>query len=163
VRPFESVSASVATLGRAIEVEDTAALQLRWRKGALGTMAVRMLTYPMSQEGSIILLGETGTVRIGGLAVNQIEHWAFADSSPEDALVDRPATRPRVCMALAISPTTPTCSMPCSAPRLCATAVRTCVAWSCRSGLTAQPAMAERCTCRSSAESALNLSSYGSG
>jgi UDP-N-acetyl-2-amino-2-deoxyglucuronate dehydrogenase len=89
VGPVESVSASIATLGRAIEVDDTAALQLRWRNGALGTMAVTMLTYPRNLEGSITLLGETGTVRIGGPAVNQIEHWLFADQSPDDALVEQ--------------------------------------------------------------------------
>lgn len=89
VGPVQSVSASIATLGREIEVEDTAALQLRWRSGALGTMAVTMLTYPKNLEGSITLLGETGTVRIGGPAVNQIEHWAFADQSPDDALVEQ--------------------------------------------------------------------------
>jgi len=89
VGPVESVSASTATLGRSIEVEDTAALQLRWRNGALGTMAVTMLTYPKNLEGSITLLGETGTVKIGGPAVNQIEHWAFPDQSPDDALVEQ--------------------------------------------------------------------------
>lgn len=89
VGPVESVSASIATLGRAIEVEDTAALQLRWRNGALGTMAVTMLTYPKNLEGSITLLGETGTVKIGGPAVNQIEHWAFADQSPDDTEVEQ--------------------------------------------------------------------------
>jgi len=89
VGPVESVSASIATLGRAIEVEDTAALQLRWRNGALGTVAVTMLTYPKNLEGSITLLGETGSVRIGGPAVNQIEHWAFADTRPDDALVEQ--------------------------------------------------------------------------
>ena len=89
VGPVQSVSASIATLGRAIEVEDTAALQLRWRNGALGTMAVTMLTFPKNLEGSITLLGETGTVRIGGPAVNQIEHWAFADESPDDGEVEK--------------------------------------------------------------------------
>jgi UDP-N-acetyl-2-amino-2-deoxyglucuronate dehydrogenase len=89
VGPVQSVSASTATLGRSIEVEDTAALQLRWRSGALGTMAVTMLTYPKNLEGSITLLGETGTVKIGGPAVNQIEHWAFGDQSPDDALVEQ--------------------------------------------------------------------------
>ena len=89
VGPVQSVSASIATLGRDIEVEDTAALQLRWRNGALGTMAVTMLTYPKNLEGSITLLGENGTVRIGGPAVNQIEHWSFADQNPDDALVEQ--------------------------------------------------------------------------
>ena len=89
VGPVESISASIATLGRAIEVEDTAALQLRWRNGALGTMAVTMLTYPKNLEGSITLLGETGTVRVGGTAVNRIEEWTFSDSRPDDALVEQ--------------------------------------------------------------------------
>ena len=98
VGPVESVSASIATLGRAIEVEDTAALQLRWRNGALGTMAVTMLTYPNNLEGSITLLGETGTVKIGGPAVNKIEHWAFADECPDDALVDQANMQLPACM-----------------------------------------------------------------
>lgn len=89
VGPVESVSASIATLGRRIEVEDTAALQLRWRSGALGTMAVTMLTYPRNLEGTITLLGERGTVRIGGPAVNRIEEWMFADSSPDDDAVEQ--------------------------------------------------------------------------
>ncbi|QPN62471.1 Gfo/Idh/MocA family protein [Synechococcus sp. CBW1004] len=88
VGPVACVSASIATIGRAIEVEDTAALQLRWRCGALGTMAVTMLTYPKNMEGSITLLGETGTVRVGGAAVNRIEQWHFADHSPDDELVE---------------------------------------------------------------------------
>lgn len=89
VGPVESISASTATLGRNIEAEDTAAMQLRWRNGALGTMAVTMLTYPKNLEGSITLIGETGTVRIGGPAVNQIEHWSFSDESTDDDLVEK--------------------------------------------------------------------------
>ncbi len=89
VGPVESVSASIATLGRKIEVEDTAAIQLRWKSGTLGTMAVTMLTFPKNLEGSITLLGEKGTVRIGGPAVNQIEHWEFADKSEDDFLVEQ--------------------------------------------------------------------------
>ena len=89
VGPVDSLSASIATLGRKIEAEDTAALQLRWKNGALGTMAVTMLTYPKNLEGSITILGTTGTVRIGGYAVNQIEHWSFADKSPDDDLVEQ--------------------------------------------------------------------------
>ena len=89
VGPVESLSASIATLGRQIEAEDTAAIQLHWKNGALGTMAVTMLTYPKNLEGSITLLGETGTVKIGGPAVNQIEHWIFADDSDDDALVEQ--------------------------------------------------------------------------
>ena len=89
VGPVDSISASIATLGRKIEAEDTAAMQLRWKNGALGTMAVTMLTYPKNLEGSITLLGETGSVKVGGPAVNQIEHWVFADKQPDDDLVEQ--------------------------------------------------------------------------
>ncbi len=89
VGPVKSVSASTATLSRDIEVEESAALQLRWYNGALGTMAVTMITYPKNLEGSITLLGDKGTVKIGGPTVNKIEHWTFADESPDDALVEK--------------------------------------------------------------------------
>ncbi len=88
IGPLESLSASVATISRNIESEDTAALQLKWRNGALGTMAVTMLTYPKNLEGSITILGDKGTVRIGGKAVNKIEHWDFMDKNPDDLLVE---------------------------------------------------------------------------
>lgn len=85
--PVESVQAYTATLGRDIQVEDTGVLSIRWRTGALGSMSVTMLTYPKNLEGSITILGEKGTVRLGGVAVNKIEHWEFADSDPDDELV----------------------------------------------------------------------------
>jgi UDP-N-acetyl-2-amino-2-deoxyglucuronate dehydrogenase len=84
IGPVESVQAYTATLARSIEVEDSGALALRWRSGALGTMSVTMLVYPQNLEGSITVIGEKGTVRIGGVAVNEIQHWAFADKRPED-------------------------------------------------------------------------------
>jgi len=84
IGPVESVQAYTATLARNIEVEDTGALALRWRSGTLGTMGVTMLVYPQNLEGSITVIGEKGTVRIGGIAVNEIQHWVFADKRPED-------------------------------------------------------------------------------
>jgi UDP-N-acetyl-2-amino-2-deoxyglucuronate dehydrogenase len=87
VGPVESVMAYTGTLARDIQVEDTGVAVLRWRSGALGTLTVTMLTYPKNLEGSITILGERGSVRIGGVAVNEIMHWQFADVRPEDATV----------------------------------------------------------------------------
>jgi UDP-N-acetyl-2-amino-2-deoxyglucuronate dehydrogenase len=87
IGPVESVMAYTGTLARNIEVEDSGVAALRWRNGAMGTFNVTMLAYPKNMEGSITILGEKGTVRIGGVAVNEIQHWEFADTRPEDAAV----------------------------------------------------------------------------
>jgi UDP-N-acetyl-2-amino-2-deoxyglucuronate dehydrogenase len=87
IGPVESVQAYVATLARNIQVEDTATVGVRWRSGALGSINVTMLAYPKNIEGSITVIGETGTVKVGGVAVNQIQHWEFSDSDPDDELV----------------------------------------------------------------------------
>jgi UDP-N-acetyl-2-amino-2-deoxyglucuronate dehydrogenase len=89
IGPVESVQAYTATLARNIQVEDTGVVSIRWRTGALGSMNVTMLTYPKNLEGSITIIGENGTVKVGGVAVNKIEHWAFADTDPDDEAVER--------------------------------------------------------------------------
>lgn len=94
VGPVESVIAKTATLSRRIEAEDTGAAVLKFRNGALGVIEVTMLTYPKNLEGSFTLIGEKGTVKIGGTAVNKIENWSFADTDPDDAEVERVNTDP---------------------------------------------------------------------
>lgn len=89
IGPVESLQAYTATLARDIEVEDTGVLSIRWRNGALGSMNVTMLTYPRNLEGSITILGEHGSVRIGGVAVNEVQQWEFAKPDPDDAKVER--------------------------------------------------------------------------
>jgi len=84
IGPVESVSASIATISRNIEAEDTAAIKIKWKSGTLGTLGVTMLTYPKNLEGSITILGENGTVKIGGTAVNKIEKWEFKDENKYD-------------------------------------------------------------------------------
>ena len=94
VGPVESVMAKTATLARKIEAEDTGVALLKFRSGALGVMEVTMLTYPKNLEGSITILGEHGTVKIGGTAVNRVEHWQFADYDDDDKRIEQAATSP---------------------------------------------------------------------
>lgn len=89
IGPVESLHAYTATLARDIEAEDTAVVNIRWRSGALGSMNVTMLTFPKNLEGSITILGEKGTVRVGGVAVNEIQHWEFSEKRPEDEEVKK--------------------------------------------------------------------------
>ncbi|MBY0379885.1 MAG: Gfo/Idh/MocA family oxidoreductase [Burkholderiales bacterium] len=84
IGPVESVQSYTATLARDIEVEDSGVVAIRWRNGALGSMNVSMLTYPKNLEGSITIIGEKGTAKIGGVAVNEITHWEFADKHSDD-------------------------------------------------------------------------------
>ncbi len=86
IGPVASVQAMVSTT-RDIEVEDTGVMNVRWRNGALGSVSVTMLTYPKNLEGSITILGEKGTVRVGGVAVNEIQHWEFAEPRDYDEQV----------------------------------------------------------------------------
>jgi UDP-N-acetyl-2-amino-2-deoxyglucuronate dehydrogenase len=94
VGPVDTVMAKTATLARRIEAEDTGIAILKYRSGALGSIQVTMLTYPKNMEGSFTILGEKGAVKIGGTAVNKVEHWAFADQDPDDALVESANTSP---------------------------------------------------------------------
>lgn len=86
IGPVQNVQAMIST-HRNIEAEDTGVMNIRWRNGALGSMAVTMCTYPKNLEGSITILGETGTVRIGGMAVNEIQEWNFTDDRDYDEQV----------------------------------------------------------------------------
>ena len=88
VGPVDNVHAYTATLARDIEAEDTGVMSLRLRSGALASINVTMLTHKRNFEGSITLLGERGTVRVGGVAVNKIEHWEFDAPHADDAKVE---------------------------------------------------------------------------
>jgi UDP-N-acetyl-2-amino-2-deoxyglucuronate dehydrogenase len=84
IGPVEKIQAMMSTLERNIEVEDTGVLNIKWRSGAMGSVNVTMLTYPQNYEGSITILGEKGTARVGGLAVNEIQDWKFSDKQDYD-------------------------------------------------------------------------------
>lgn len=84
IGPIADIQAMTGTLARDIEVEDTGVLNVRWRNGAMGSMSVTMLTYPKNFEGSITILGEKGTVRVGGVAVNEIQNWEFDEPADYD-------------------------------------------------------------------------------
>jgi UDP-N-acetyl-2-amino-2-deoxyglucuronate dehydrogenase len=87
IGPVDRVQAMMST-HRDIEVEDTGVLIVRWRNGALGSMSVTMLAYPKNLEGSITILGDRGSVRIGGVAVNKVEMWDFDRPADYDVSIE---------------------------------------------------------------------------
>jgi UDP-N-acetyl-2-amino-2-deoxyglucuronate dehydrogenase len=90
----ESVQAFSATLGRRIEAEDTISVSLKYRSGAIGSINVTTLTYPKNLEGSITVIGERGTVRVGGVALNKIEMWEFDAPHEMDLEIGEANTNP---------------------------------------------------------------------
>jgi len=88
IGPIDKVQSMMSTT-RDIEVEDTGILNVKWRNGALGSMSVTMLTYPKNLEGSITILGEKGTVRVGGVAVNDIQIWDFDETKDYDEQIQQ--------------------------------------------------------------------------
>jgi UDP-N-acetyl-2-amino-2-deoxyglucuronate dehydrogenase len=94
VGPVESVMAKTATQARRIEAEDSGVALLKFRSGALGVIEVTVLTYPRNLEGSITILGEKGSVKVGGTAVNRVDTWLFAEYDDDDKLVEAANTNP---------------------------------------------------------------------
>ena len=88
VGPIDTVQLMTSTT-RDIEVEDTGVLNVKWKNGALGSMSVTMLTYKKNFEGSITVLGEKGSVRVGGVAVNNFDHWEFEDHKDYDDEIEK--------------------------------------------------------------------------
>jgi len=82
----DSVMAYTATMARRIEAEDTGCAILHFRNGIVATLNVTMLTYPKNFEGSITIIGEKGTVKVGGVAVNKIEKWEFEEYDDDDRM-----------------------------------------------------------------------------
>lgn len=83
----DSVFAMTTTALVNIEAEDTAVVTLRFANGALGVIEATTSARPTDLEGSISLLGEGGTVEIGGFAVNQLKTWRFGVAEAGDEQV----------------------------------------------------------------------------
>jgi predicted dehydrogenase len=91
----ESVRAVTATRLVRIEAEDTGIAILKFKNGALGVIEATTAARPEDLEGSISILGENGTVEVGGFAMNEMKVWTFSNAGPEDeGVLDRYRTNP---------------------------------------------------------------------
>ncbi|RNC63048.1 MAG: scyllo-inositol 2-dehydrogenase (NAD(+)) [Candidatus Dichloromethanomonas elyunquensis] len=81
--PVDSVYGYTATALRKIEMEDVAGAVLRFKNGAIGLIEAATTIYPKNIEETLNIFGETGSVIIGGIAVNRVEVWEFPESEEE--------------------------------------------------------------------------------
>lgn len=70
-----------------IECEDTGCAMVTFANGALGIIEATTAARPVDLEGSLSILGEHGTVEIGGFAVNQMKVWRFSQPRADDDLM----------------------------------------------------------------------------
>lgn len=82
--PLKRVHAFSGTLARNIEAEDSIVLNFEWQRGALGAMAVTMLTWQKNLEATLTIIGEKGTVQLAGNGANEVRHWDFAEPESVD-------------------------------------------------------------------------------
>jgi UDP-N-acetyl-2-amino-2-deoxyglucuronate dehydrogenase len=82
-----SVFAKSRTALASIEAEDTGVAIITFKNGAIGLVEATTATRPTDLEGSLSILGEKGSVEIGGFSVNQIKTWNFSQTEPADELV----------------------------------------------------------------------------
>lgn len=83
----ESVRSLATTRLVRIEAEDTGVAVIRFNSGALGVLEATTAARPSDLEGSISILGEKGSVVIGGFFMNELVTWAFEDKQPIDDIV----------------------------------------------------------------------------
>jgi len=67
--------ADVATLKHAIEIEDCGNALLRFESGVRGSLTWTVCVYNKNYEGSITIIGQNGSIKIGGQYLNRIEYW----------------------------------------------------------------------------------------
>ena len=79
-----SVYAAARTALVDIETEDTGVAVIKFKSGALGVVEATTATRPKDLEGSFSLLGETGSIEIGGFAVNAMKTWQFTHEEEGD-------------------------------------------------------------------------------
>lgn len=71
----KSVYAKLDTVAHKIEVEDIANAIIDFESGARANLEFTVCTYPHNLECSITVLGENGTIKMGGQAMNTCEIW----------------------------------------------------------------------------------------
>ncbi len=91
----ESVKAIGVTSLVDIECEDTGAALVRFTSGAIGIIEVTTATRPKDLEGSISILGEKGSIVIGGFFMNELTTWEFENQLPADnTMLEKYGTNP---------------------------------------------------------------------
>jgi predicted dehydrogenase len=86
------VQAQTRRFMRPIEAEDFGAAIVEFKSGAVGIIEGSADVYPANINETLSVFGEKGSAVVGGLAVNRIDVWRFADADivgdPEEKVLN---------------------------------------------------------------------------
>lgn len=74
-----------------IDQEDTGVAILRLTNGAIGSLQYTVDAYAANMEGSLLVLGEKGTLRIGGQYLNELDYFRVEGMEAPSLPLTRPA------------------------------------------------------------------------
>lgn len=74
-----------------VEFEDSGAILLEFESGAFGTIHFTVNSYGKNMEGSITVMGQKGTVKVGGQYLNLLEYQHIENYEITDIPTSRPA------------------------------------------------------------------------
>ena len=84
-----SVTAKARTVLHRIEAEDMAVVLLEFKNKAYGVIEATTCTAPKDIEGQLIVMGEKGTVVLGGYTGEKIKIWDFENTTREDSIIKK--------------------------------------------------------------------------
>jgi len=87
-QPVVDVQAMIDTLGHYADADDAAVVLLRFKNAALASIEASTLAYPKNLEGSITVIGEKGTVKVGGTHLNELTTWRVEGQPQPQILTD---------------------------------------------------------------------------
>jgi len=80
----KNLEAYRATSGHDIEVEDTAVAIMQFENNAIGTISATTCAYPKNLEETITIIGEKGSLVLGGPKLNGFRTWQVDGIAPHD-------------------------------------------------------------------------------
>lgn len=83
---IDTVYSIANTFSKKIEGEDYGVICIKYKNGKIGTIEGSVITYPKNLEETLTIVGEKGTIVVGGTAVNKIDTWRVDGEKEEEYL-----------------------------------------------------------------------------
>jgi UDP-N-acetyl-2-amino-2-deoxyglucuronate dehydrogenase len=87
--PIKKVSSIMTKRLNKLQAEDTTSAIVEFKNGSLGNIEATTSARPRDYQASLTVIGEKGTVIIGGVALNQIKVWEFKNQNNNKKIIKK--------------------------------------------------------------------------